>query len=388
MTCSRRTVLLILPLLLLPVASTITVAQPLPRVVASGLLAPGKLLALPDGILVAENGTGPNTGRVSLLDRDGRRTSLIEGLPSGPAAPNNDPSGVSGLIFKNHTLFLAIGAGNSVIAGPVPGSEAPNPQLSSPILSSVLALAFDRSLSSVSGGFLLLPPDHARLAAGESITLTNPLQQTATLRVVVDIPDHLPNPRPDFPSNVRVSNPFGLETASSCELWLVDASRNLIWRVNWCDNTYAAAFSFPQLANPLPTGPRLLDAVPTSARSYQDDLLVSFLSGAPFVPGLAEVKLVKSGSGDSEVFFRGHRMVVDVLFSDRRPDGFFVLEFSQDSAAGLPGRLIFYDSQSSAPVVVTSALIGPTNMVLSPFADELLITEILTGRVVAVSLPR
>lgn len=92
-----------------------------------------------------------------MLDPDGRRTTLIEGLPSGPAAPNNDPSGVSGLIFKNRSLFLAIGAGNSVIADPVPGSEAPNPQRSSPILSSVLELEFDRSLSSVSGGFLLPP---------------------------------------------------------------------------------------------------------------------------------------------------------------------------------------------------------------------------------------
>ena len=252
----------------------------------------------------------------------------------------------------------------------------------------MLALEFDRSLTSTFGGFLLLPSDHTRLAAGESITLSNPSGQTATLRIVVDIPDHLPNPRPDFPSNVRVSNPFGLETASSCELWLVDASRNQLWRVNWCDNTYAAAVSFPQLANPFPTGPRLLDPVPTSARSYQDDLLVSFLSGAPFLPGLAEVRLVKSGSGDSEVFFRGHRMVVDVLFSDRRPDGYFVLEFSQEPAAGAPGRLFYYDSQSAAPVIVTSALIGPTNMALSPFADELLITEILSGRVVAVALPK
>jgi len=376
-------------LFLFVVGPTIGLAQPLPRVVASGLLAPGKLLALPDGpILVAENGTGQNTGQVSMLNAEGHRTTLIEGLPSGPAAPNNDQSGVSGLIYKNHTLFLSIGAGDATITGPAPGSELPNPQRSSPILSSVLALEFDRSLASVSGGFLVVPADHAVLAAGKTITLTNPSGQTATLRVVVDIPDYIPNPRPDVPGNVRVSNPFGLETASSCELWLVDAARNSIWRVNWCDNTFGEAFSFPQLANPLPVGPRLIDAVPTSARAFNDDLLVSFLSGAPFPPGVAEVKLVKSTSGETDVVFRGLRMALDVLFSDRRPDGFFVLEFSQDPLTGQPGRLLYYDSQAAAAVVVTSQLSGPTHMALSPFSDELLITEIRSGRVVAVELPR
>ena len=388
MSCSARTSLLVASLLLSAVVPSTTSAQPLPRVVASGLLAPGKLLALPHGpILVAENGNGPNTGRVSMLDRDGRRSTLIEGLPSGLAAPENDPSGVSGLVFKNRTLFLSIGAGDSVIAGPAPGTEAPNPQRSSPILSSVLALEFDRNLPALLGGYLLRPADHALLAAGQTITLTNPLRQTATLRLVIDIPDHLPNPRPDFPANVRVSNPFGLETADSCGLWLVDASRNLIWRVNWCDNTFTSAVSFPPIANPTPIGPRMLDAVPTSARSYNDDLLVSFLSGAPFLPGLADVKLVKPDSGDTRVLFSGLRMAVDVMFSDRRPDGFFVLEFSQSPAARLPGRLVYFDSQSAAPVVITDQLAGPTNMTLSPFADELLITEILTGRIVGVSLP-
>ena len=64
-----------------------------------------------------------------------------------------------------------------------------------------------------------------------------------------------------------------------------------------------------------------------------------------------------------------------------------MLEFSQSPAARLPGRLVYFDSQSTAPVVITDQLAGPTNMTLSPFADELLITEILTGRIVGVSLP-
>jgi hypothetical protein len=251
MTFRYRSALISVYVLLSPIVSATTFAQPLPRVVASGLLAPGKLLALPHGpILVAENGNGPNTGRVSMVNTSGGRTTLIDGLPAGPAAPNNDPSGVSGLAFRNRTLFLSIGAGDSVIVGPAPGSELPNPRPSSPILSSVLALEFDRSLSAVAGGFLMLPADHTILASGQSITLKNPLGQTATLRLVVDIPDYLPNPRPDVPGNVRVSNPFGLEPADSCGLWLVDAARNLLWKVDWCENTYTAAISFSSVLEP------------------------------------------------------------------------------------------------------------------------------------------
>jgi hypothetical protein len=321
-----------------------------------------------------------------MIARDGGRTTLIEGLPAGLAAPNNEPSGVNGLAVKNRTLFIAIGSGDSVIVGPAPGSELPNPNRSSPILSSVLALELDRSLEISAGGFLVVPGDHAILANGQPVSLRNPSGQTATLRLVVDIPDYLPAPRPDVPNNVVVSNPFGLEPAASCGLWLVDASRNLIWKVDWCANTYTPAVSFPRYPNPTPIGAPLIDAVPTSARTHEDALLVTFLTGFPFPSGVAEVRLVRPGSGESEVVFRGHRMLLDVLYSDRRPDGFFVLEFSQDPTAMLPGRLIFYDSMKAAPLVVNSNLIGPTSMALSPFGDELLISEILTGRIVAVSL--
>ena len=352
-------------------------------------MAPSKLLALSRGpLLVAEGGKGPHTGRVSMIDRDGHRATLIDGLPAGLAAPNNEPSGVNGLAVKNRTLFMAIGSGDAVISGPAPGSELPNPNRSSPILSSVLALELDRPLEISAGGFLLVPADHAILATGQPVTLRSPSGETATLSLVVDIPDYLPAPRPDVPNNVVVSNPFGLEPADSCGLWLVDASRNSIWKINWCENAYTSAVSFPQYRNPLPVGAPMIDAVPTSARTHEGKLLVTFLTGFPFPPGVAEVKLVRPGTGESDVIFRGHRMLLDVLYSDRVPDGFYLLEFSQDPVAMLPGRLIFYDSMTASPAVVNSNLIGPTNMALSPFSDELLISEILTGRIVAVSLDR
>ena len=53
------------------------------QVHVAGLKAPAKLLALPAGeLLVAEAGEGPNTGRISFVDRDARRFTVVDGLPS------------------------------------------------------------------------------------------------------------------------------------------------------------------------------------------------------------------------------------------------------------------------------------------------------------------
>src|SRR6476659_10927154 len=65
----------------------------------SGLHAPSKIIFSTKGsLLVAEQGSGTNNGRISLIDPDtGQRRTLLDGLPSAFAAPNNDPSGPSGL---------------------------------------------------------------------------------------------------------------------------------------------------------------------------------------------------------------------------------------------------------------------------------------------------
>ena len=81
----RTTLLLTLAAVsILPAAAPAQVVQEY----VTGLRAPMKTLSLPDGsLLVSEAGAGPNTGRVSLVDRDGRRFTVVDNLPSGqPAA--------------------------------------------------------------------------------------------------------------------------------------------------------------------------------------------------------------------------------------------------------------------------------------------------------------
>ena len=362
-------------------------AQPAPKTVIGGLKSPGKLLALDTGaILVSESGTGVHDSRITAFDTDGNRLTLIEGLPSGLSFPNNDPSGASGLALRNHTLYIAIGAGDTGTAGPVPGSEVPNPNTSSPIFSSVLALEFDRNLSGVTAPFRVTPADHQALARRERVALVNERGERATLRLVVDIPDHLPEPRPDSPQNARSSNPFALEPDGSCGLWLVDASRNVIWKVDICQSTFSAVTAFPPTTNPTPAGPPRIDAVPTSARTWNGDLLVSFLSGAPFLPGLGQVRLVKTSSGEHTPFFTGLRTVVDVLPFGGETDGFFVLEFSRDLLAGLPGRVLWFDSPAAAPVTFADGLVTPVNMAIDPRTGDLLVSQLALGRVVALPI--
>jgi hypothetical protein len=109
----------------------------------TGLNAPTKIIyAHRRGyFLVSEGGNAqPNSGRISIVTNDGFRFTLIDGLPSGLAPPNNEPIGPSAMWLDGNTLYIAIGGGNEVLAGPAPGTEIPNPNPNSPLFSSVLKL--------------------------------------------------------------------------------------------------------------------------------------------------------------------------------------------------------------------------------------------------------
>src|ERR1700694_5330231 len=68
-------------------------------VLATGLKAPMKVSLTAEGnLLVSEAGNGPNTGRISLVRRDGTRLTLVDGLPSGINTIGDPaPSGPSGI---------------------------------------------------------------------------------------------------------------------------------------------------------------------------------------------------------------------------------------------------------------------------------------------------
>lgn len=351
-----------------------------------GLQAPTKIItAGHDALLVSEAGTlVANTGRVSLVNRTtGARQTLIGGLPSGVSNLGGPPatSGPTGLVLHGHTLYLTIGHGDALM-NVGPGLESLNPHPSSPIFDSVLELNLPGNITSA---FTLSTANQTTLAGGGVVALTNANGQQMTIRMVANLPDFVPNPRPGFPNNLRASNLFGVEIFQN-NLYVVDAGFNSIYRVNIGNGQFSTFVTFPNKPNPLfPTlGPPTVEAVPDNIRLVGNHLLVPFLTGFPFVQNLSEVQIVNLPSGERGTFIPNLTSAIDVL----RVGGnmYFTLEFSANQLANQPGRLKFFTSPNAAPVVVVSNLISPTSMARDETTGNIFVTEIFPGRIIRVQV--
>ena len=357
-------------------------------VFATGLRAPIKIITSPKGnLLVAEAGSGPNTGRISILDLSGNRRTLLDGLPSGFAPPDGAPSGPSGLAFRGRTLFVVIGSGDTVITGSGQGSEIPNPNISSPLFSSVLSLRLSPQAEETTQGFTMTVAHQAALLNQGFLILTDAAGNQLTIEVVTNFPNFTPNFRPDVPNNVRPANPFGIVIRGNT-LYVVDAAQNIIYEVDSETGGTQTLTTFAPRQNPLPFGPRVIDPVPNSIRLIGKSLLVSFLTGFPFPPGVADVRKVRLVNQAEEPFISGLTSAIDVLPStNANGQGvFFTLEFSTAmTTPGTPGRLTRFDATGANPVVLLSNLVTPTSM--AEVGGNLFVTEIFAGRVTRVPAP-
>lgn len=356
--------------------------------VASGLLAPTKVVLSTQGnLLVAEAGIGPNTGRISLVDpTTGARRTLLNGLPSAFAAPNHDPSGPSALLRRGRTLFVAIGTGDAVVNGAAPTTTVPNPYPASPLFSSVLAIHFSANVEKSTGGFTLSLADQAALKAGSLVVLDNGSGDKLTVDLVADFDNYISEPRPTEPNNVRASNPFDLAVIDE-RLFVVDASMNSVRTVDLVTGAVGTLTTFAPLPNTRGFGPPVVEAVPDSICVYGDQLLVTVLTGFPFPLGGAQVRMVDPVTGANGPLITGLTSAIDV-----RPlndGGFLTLEYTTNMLAGVPpppGRLQWFATPSSTPVVISNTLSTPTNMELDEKTGSIFITEIFSGKILKVSL--
>ncbi|HVF68125.1 MAG TPA: ScyD/ScyE family protein [Pyrinomonadaceae bacterium] len=381
-------------------------------VFSGGLKAPSKLVMTPRGnLLVAEGGDGPNKGRVSLIDRKTRaRRTVLDGLPAGPSIEGGI-SGPSGLALEGDTVYVVIGAGDGTIAGPASGTEKPNPNPSSPLLSSVLAVKLPASFEeSNAQGPTLTPADHSEINGGGVFT-----SGVGANRVSVELLTNFANyeaaPRPDFADNVRASNPFGVAVNGRL-LYVVDASLNKVSVVGADSGAVSTLATFAPIANPLPFGPPFIDAVPDSVRLVGDSLLVPTLTGFPFPARAASVRQISTVTGESESYVTNLTTAIDVLTYQGEPDRrsaqaaadadegtaeaarlpnrmthYLALEFSTNFLQNAPGRLLF-DSHDSNPVVLAEPLISPTSMARDPRNGDIFITSMFPGLVVRVAHAR
>ena len=167
------------------------------QVYVSGLEFPEKVITIPNGyLLVTETGSKPNTGRVTLVAPGGASRALVAGLPSGLSYPTTtDPDGTSGLYLSGRVLYIVNGEGDALRAGTQPGTVVPNPQgISSPILSSILKVTFDRDVDQYQTPFTLKPEDHFSLALGNIVTLDDGTGKSAVFELVTNFPDTWPDP--------------------------------------------------------------------------------------------------------------------------------------------------------------------------------------------------
>ncbi|MBE0544942.1 MAG: ScyD/ScyE family protein [Verrucomicrobia bacterium] len=385
-----QTLVLGVSLLCASVAGNLRAQAPCPGVTpfATGLLAPNKIIQTPRGnFIVTENGPEvPNNGRVSIVDQTGNRRTLLAGLPSARTFVG-DYNGTTGAYLKGRTLYVLNGQGDVTLPGPVQGTERANPTPASPIFSSVLAVHFSATAEATTTGVSLTPADHQALKDGERLVRTDASGQKITIELVVDFPDYVPEPRPNFADNVRHAHPYGI-VADEDFLYIIDAGFNKVRKLDLASGVEQALTSFAPTPNS-GNGPPFIENVPTSIRWDGDQLLVTLLSGAPFIPGLSQVRQVHPETGATTSLLQGLTAAIDVtpLSHDGESAGFLTLEFNLNFPAPGLGRLQFFAAWGASPVILAGCLTTSTSMVWDRKSGRLVIAELATGRLVTFALP-
>jgi hypothetical protein len=361
-------------------------------------------------LLVSESGTRtPNTGRISIVDLLGNRRTLLAGMPSG-INDVGDASGPAGVFIHGRTLYVAIGVGDVGRPGPLPGTTVPNPNpISSPIFSSVLAIHFSARVERTTGGFMLSLANQQALAGGQEVTLSNGSSDRITIELIANFPDYTPNPLPFFPPNIRLSNPFDL-VAVGHHIYVTDGGQNSARKIDIPTGAFTTLAAFPNVPNPFfgTIGGPTVEAVPTGIRYSDGQLLVTLFRGFPFPP-VSVVEKVDPTTGVHAPLISGLKTAIDVLAlrSDDNENGddddnqtgdhhdeergdtdYLVLQHASGPGPLItpPGLLLRFETPTGSPTIIANCLNRPTSMTLDKRTDTLYVTELLTGRIVAISV--
>lgn len=357
---------------------------------ASGLRFPLGIAESNQGnLIVSESGerAAPHQGRISIFGTDGRRRTLIDGLPS---APNDvgDPSGPAGVIMRGRTLFVAIGIGDSILPVGTSPIRLGNPSPSSRLFSSVLAMHFSANVEHSTLGFSLTLADHEALADGKKVTLSNGGGDKMSVEVIANYPDYVANPLPTAPANVQGSNPFDLALLGD-QLYVTDGGRNRVWRTDLPSGTFETLATFAPIANPLfpAVGGPTVEAVPTGIREFNGRLFVTLFRGFPFVAGTSVVEQIDPETGAHAPILSGLRTAIDALPSSDDGENIVLFVLQHTSGPVLPpfsGPGMLTRTDGSGTTVLASCFNRPTSMVRDDKSGAIYVTELVNGRVVVV----
>jgi hypothetical protein len=314
----------------------------------------------------------------------------LAGLPSG-INDVNEPSGPAGIFLRGRTLYIAIGIGDAVLAGPVPGTNLANPSPSSPIFSSVLAIHFSANVEKTTAGFRLTFADQQALASGEPLTMRNSEGEQILIELLANFPDYTANPLPFLTTNVRGVNPFNLVVVAN-QVYVTDGAQNLLWQLDISTREFSILAAFSDISNPLfpNLGGPFIEAVPAGLRYSDGQLLVTLFRGFPFLVGTSEVRAVDPKTSAQASFIPGLTTAIDVLPVREGDDThYFVLQHVSDFT--LPPFesvwwLLHFETPASPPTITVGCLTKPSSMTLDNETGTLYLTELVGGRIVAIPI--
>ena len=149
---------------------------------------------------------------------------------------------------------------------------------------------------------------------------------------------------------------------------------------------------FDRIPNlPGAAGPPSVEAVPTGLAFADGAVLVSLLSGGPFLPGLSRIKAVDPVTGAQSDYLTGLRTAIDVLpVRDGRDTDYLVLENNFAPAPPFPptgASIRRYEAPGGTSVAVHGCtMYRPSSMTLDKRSGTMYVTELLQGTVVVVPL--
>jgi hypothetical protein len=359
-----------------------------PTQFVQGLQFPQRLIFTPRGnLLVSEGGTDtPNTGRVSLIGRDGARRSLLEGLPAG-RGHGITAFGPAGMGLDGRVLYLVIGEGDVQVGPPfTPNLNGP----SSPIFASVLRIQFSADVDNITSSFQL-NAGHWALLDGYELELRNASGDRATVYLLTAFRTWVRNVLGST-APMRPADPYSavLDAANNA-LYVVDSSSETLVKVNTLTGRYLVLTRFQPLERTSPTGLQYVDNVPTAVCRAGDSYLVSFLSAAPFPTGESSVRSWSPSDGPwtaGTSIIRGLTRAVDMicLSGQGATPRVVTVEYLTDAAnPNAPtGRVQIFDGSNKR--VLAEGLPLPVGVASDPLTGELFVVT-LGGQILRLPAP-
>ena len=250
--------------------------EPTVEVIATGLLAPQGIELDDQGRLwIAEQGTGADDGRISVLTPDGTRHTYVDQVPSNIV--QGSPEGIHHILVVDDVIWSAAGFGEDSPDG------------------------------------ILLRDEISGYTPGDPPDATGTFDDVGTFVLAAD------------PTGTGQTNIYNLTAGPGGDIYIVDASANAVIRREAGSGDLSVFATLPGIENSSGVGPPVMQAVPTGIVFDGSQFLVSAFPGFPFVEGAARVFAVDL-SGNVTTLHEGLTSAVDLTFD---PSGnLVVLEYA------------------------------------------------------------